>query len=275
MNNFEPKYLDLITRIFKYGQMRPSRVGNTCQVFGATLTISDTLHGKFPILTTRKMFPVGVWGELAAFLRGATMLEEYKAWGCNYWDDNAYRWEANRNRPAHEWQVGNIYGAQWRKFGKHGIDQIDVLLEGLTRDPHGRRHLLTTYDPSTLNEACLPPCHLLTQFNVNHDCLDAIVYMRSVDVCLGLPADIILYATLLALVAQQTGYRVGRLIFMFGDTHIYVRHSEAAMRQVERTPLQLPSYWLSPEATLDNFEPKHITLEDYQHDEPIKYELLT
>ena len=239
------------------------------------MPIMDMTRGKFPVLTTRKMFPNGVWGELAAFLRGATMLEEYKAWGCHYWDDNAHKWDVNRNRPAHEWQVGNIYGAQWRKFGKHGVDQIDVLLEGLTKDPYSRRHLLTTYDPSTLNEACLPPCHLLTQFNVNGGRLDTIVYTRSVDVCLGLPADVVLYATLLALVAQQTGYTPGRLAFMTGDTHIYAKHSEQAMLQIEREPLELPGYWLDPTATLDNFEPKHIRLVDYQYHEPIKYELLT
>ena len=167
MNQFEHAYLGLMLAIFKQGQMRPSRVGNTCQIFGATVAIMDLSQGKFPILTTRKMFPAGVWGELAAFLRGATALEEFQRFGCNYWNDNAAKWDVNRNRHPDEWQVGNIYGAQWRKFGKHGIDQIDVLLEGLAKDPYGRRHLLTTYDPSTLDEACLPPCHLLTQFNVN------------------------------------------------------------------------------------------------------------
>lgn len=275
MNQFEYVYLDLMLEIFKQGKLRPSRVGSTGQIFGATVAIMDLQRGKFPILTTRKMFPAGVWGELAAFLRGATKLEEFQQFGCNYWNDNAAKWGVNRNRHSDEWQVGNIYGAQWRKFGKHGIDQIEVLLEGLTKDPYGRRHLLTTYDPSTLHEACLPPCHLLTQFNVNGSELDAIVYMRSVDVCLGLPADIILYATLLALVAHTVNLQPGRLAFMTGDTHIYATHSESAQLQLEREPLELPGYWLSPEATLDNFEPKHIRLVDYQYHEPIKYELLT
>ena len=275
MNQSEQAYLGLMLQIFKQGQLRPSRVGNTCQIFGAIVPIMDMKQGKFPILTTRKMYPQGIWGELAAFLRGATTLREFKELGCHYWDDNAAKWGKNLGFEQEGHLVGNIYGAQWRKFGKHGIDQIDVLLEGLTKDPYGRRHLLTTYDPSTFDEACLPPCHLLTQFNVNGGELDAIVYMRSVDVCLGLPADIVLYATLLALVAQQVGYKPGRLAFMTGDTHIYSKHSDAAMIQIEREPLELPGYWLDPTATLDNFEPKHIRLVDYQYHEPIKYELLT
>lgn len=275
MSRFEYNYIQLMGEIFKQGRMRPSRVGNTCQLFGTTLAISELSYGKFPILTTRRMYPRGIWGELAAFLQGATMLEEYHAYGCNYWDDNAAKWEANAGVPAHEWVVGNIYGAQWRNFGKNGVDQIKMLIDGLLRDPYGRRHILTTYDPSTLAEACLPPCHLLAQFNVQDDRLDLIVYMRSVDVCLGLPADIVLYATLLALVAQTASYRPGRIAFMMGDTHIYSKHSDGAMEQATRESLLLPTYWLDPQATVDNFEPEMIRLIDYSYHEPIKYELLT
>lgn len=275
MKTFEHRYLDLLAITVKAGKLRPSRVGHTYQHFGITLGFNDLKLGKFPILTTRRMYPKGIWGELAAFLRGATLLQEFKDFGCNYWDDNAEKWLPNKNLPKEHWHVGKIYGAQWRNFGE-GTDQIRMLVDGLKTDPYGRRHLLTTYDPSTLWAGCLPPCHLLTQFNVTTDgCLDALVYMRSVDVALGLPADIVLYATLLLLVAKETGYKPGNLGFMLGDTHVYTKHADQVLEQVQREVLEPPSYELANEATLDNFVPEHIKLVDYQYHEPIKYELFT
>jgi len=273
---YEMSYLGLMSQIITGGEMRGSRVGPTSQMFGAVLPILDLTRGEFPVLTTRRMHIAGIMGELAAFLKGATKLSEFKELGCNYWNDNAAKWEGNRHRNPEDWLVGNIYGAQWRRFGKHGIDQIEMLQEGLVKDPQGRRHVITTYDPSTFGEACLPPCHLLTQFSVANDgTLDCAVYMRSVDLCLGLPADVVLYAVLLCLVAQSTGYKPGRIAFMMGDTHVYHAHSESALDQLERQILAPVRYWLNPSATLDSFKPADFKLVDYNFHESIKYELLT
>lgn len=275
-NRFEHNYLQLCRTVMVEGAERQSRVGPTTQIFGSVLPIMDLTRGEFPILTTRKMHLRGIAGELAAFLDGATTLEQFKDLGCNYWDDNAAAWAPNKGLPVERHSVGKIYGAQWRCFGARGVDQIDVLQEGLASNPFGRRHLLTTYDPSSLDEGCLPPCHLLTQFNVtNEGKLDAIVYMRSVDVCLGLPTDVALYAMLLALTAQSTGYTPGRLAFMMGDTHVYLAHNDNLQEQVRREVLEPVQYALHPDATLDGFAPDDFQLLNYNFHEPIKYALLT
>jgi len=275
-NRFEHNYLQLCRTVMVEGAERQSRVGPTTQIFGSVLPIMDLTRGEFPILTTRKMHLRGIAGELAAFLEGATMLQRFKDLGCNYWDDNAAAWAPNKDVPVERRSVGKIYGAQWRCFGARGVDQIDALQEGLASNPFGRRHLLTTYDPSSLDEGCLPPCHLLTQFNVtNEGKLDAIVYMRSVDVCLGLPTDVALYAMLLALTAQSTGYAPGRLAFMMGDTHVYLAHNDSLQVQVCREVLAPVQYVLHPDATLDGFAPDDFQLLNYSFHEPIKYALLT
>jgi thymidylate synthase len=239
------------------------------------MSVMDMTHGDFPILTTRKMHIAGIAGELAAFLRGATTLKEFKDFGCNYWDANAAAWHANKGVPVEAQRVGHIYGAQWRYFGASGVNQIAMLQEGLVNNPFGRRHLLTTYDPSTLDDGCLPPCHLLTQFNVtNEQKLDAIVYMRSVDLCLGLPTDVALYAMLLILTAQSTGYTPGRLAFMMGDTHVYHAHSDMLQVQVLRD-IGIPCQWkLDENSSLDDFKPEHFELVGYNPQPAIKYELL-
>jgi thymidylate synthase len=276
MNNLDATYLGLVNNVLQYGSKRETRAGPTRQLFGETIKISALARGYFPILTSRKIFYKPVFGELAAFLRGATDLQTFKDFGCNYWDANAEAWEYNQRPGLTKKYVGQIYGAQWRSWQMYDdCDQIAKLITGLKTDPLSRRHLITAYDPYQ-DWQCLPPCHLMAQFNVTNDSfLDCIVYMRSVDLCLGLPSDIILYATLMLLVAQETEYYPGTLTFMLADTHIYENHIDGFKRQLIGPIFDLPKWELSPEATVDNFEPKHINLIDYQHGDKIDYPFAT
>jgi len=271
MNKLDEEYLELVNHVMSVGAKRKTRAGPTRQVFGAAFVVESLRDNKFPILTSRKIFWKPVLGELAAFLRGATDLATFKKFGCNYWDANAEAWIWNRGQDKSKWRVGNIYGAQWRAFGEYNVDQIARLVYSITHDPLSRRHLLTAYDPNE-DSHCLPPCHLMAQFNVDNDgYLDCTVYMRSVDLCLGLPSDIILYATLMLLVAQETNYKPGTLIFMLGDTHIYENHVEIFKYQLAGPSFKLPTWELYTEATLDNFEPSHLNLINYTHGEKLEY----
>lgn len=273
MNTFDDLYLSLVKNVLETGAKRKTRAGPTRQRFGRVIEIDCLRDGRFPILTSRKIFYKPVLGELAAFLRGATDLKTFKDFGCNYWDANAATWGVNRSLPQEDWDIGNIYGAKWRNF--NDIDQLEKLIINLVREPSSRRHLLTAYDPAE-DYQCLPPCHLMAQFNVDNDSfLDCIVYMRSVDLCLGLPSDIILYATLMLLVAQETGYKPGTLTFMLGDTHIYENHVDIFKKQFVGPVFDLPTWELDANATIDNFEPKHLSLINYQHGEKLEYPFAT
>ena len=275
--SFEYNYLDLVRRAYKTGESRNSRVGPTHQLFGTHLVIPKVWEF-FPILTTRQVFYKGVLGELAAFLRGAEDLATFKELGCNYWDANAAAWDVNTGLSPKDYIVGRVYGAQWKNWtdGAGSLNQIKALVHGLKADPNGRRHLLTTYNPAEVHLGCLPPCHLLAQFNVHGAALDCMVTMRSVDLCLGLPADIILYAVLLILVARATRKVAGTLSFSMGDTHVYDNHADAFLdKQALREPLEPPTWSLALESTLDNFEPRHFALNDYKHGPRIDYALNT
>jgi thymidylate synthase len=274
MANIDKKFKRLVTQVFNAGNIKPSRVGDTYSVPGLSICTAP-IHAEFPIITTRQIFYMGAVGELAAFLQGATMLRDFKAAGCRYWDDTALAWDRNEGRHLHNFEVGNIYGAQWRRW-RGELDQLQVLVDGLLADPHGRRHILTTWDPLDLPNMCLPPCHLLAQFYVTakHE-LDCIVYMRSVDIALGLPTDLTLYAILTMLVAKSVGLLPGRLHFHFGDAHIYCLHEHQLHHQVyERHGSQLSSLVsLNNTADLFAFKPEHFTMERYNYDNAIKYEL--
>lgn len=271
MSKFEIDYVNLVSEVLTKGELRQSRAGFTYSCFGTTFTTDCLERGLFPILTQRKMSPQGVWGELAGFLRGATDLATFKAYGCNYWDKNAADWKFNKDVPIEDHMVGKIYGYQWRHWAEH-LDQMQMLIDGLKANPYGRRHLLTTYDPAELDGMCLPPCHLLAQFNVRTtQHLDCIVTMRSVDLCLGLPSDIILYATLMLILCNATGYKPGRLSFMMGDSHVYKNHVDTFQSHAVRPMHDLPKFTLDPLATVNTFMPEDLVLTDYKHSGVLSY----
>ena len=63
--------------------------------------------------------------------------------------------------------VGRIYGVQWRDF--NGVDQVTRLIEGIKKDPNGRRHILSAWNPVDLPKMSLPPCHAFSQFFVSQN----------------------------------------------------------------------------------------------------------
>ena len=270
MSQFERNYTSLVSATILHGETKVSRAGPTLSTFGTMLTIDTLKHGDFPILTQRKIYPQGILGELAGFLRGATDLQTFKNFGCNYWDANASDWPRNKGIPEARQEVGEIYGYQWRNWAGY-LDQLATLVSNLQRDPHSRRHLLTTYNPARLDEMCLPPCHLLAQFNVSGKQLNCSVTMRSVDLCVGLPSDIILYATLLLILCNETGYTPGRLVFMMGDTHVYTNHVDQFQEHVKRDIHPLPKFTLNPKAGINTFVPEDLSLIKYTNEGVIRY----
>lgn len=274
MRSFTANYHRLVNEVITYGEARKTRNGHTRALFGTTIQMDELRRGNFPILTSRKIFYKPVLGELAAFISGATMLSQYKALGCNYWDANAAAWAANAGKLQKDMKVGKVYGAQWRKWGRTEKDQLAELIKNLRDDPFSRRHLLTTYNPEELFLACLPPCHLLAQFNVTTDgFLDCIVTMRSVDLMLGLPADVVLYASLLILISAHVNLKPGNLTFMLGDTHVYANHVQTWDEKQQGAPAYpAPTWELSGFGDILSFVPDDLELLNYQHGEKIDYQ---
>jgi thymidylate synthase len=270
MSDFEKVYLDMVDQVITKGEYRECRNGETRALFDQSLVIKELKYDMFPILTSRKIWYTSIFGELAAFLRGATKIKEFHEWGCRYWDNNAVVWPPNHGLNIEEMSVGAVYGAQWVNWGGTGINQLEALVQNLYADPHSRRHLLYSMAPGA--ESCLPPCHLLAQFFVHTNGeLDCTVYMRSVDIIHGLPADVVLYATLLILVANHVSLMPGTLRFHLGDTHIYENHVDLYIaNQQEAKTYAPPSYKLAP-TDVFHFVPLHMALKNYQFSPAITY----
>jgi thymidylate synthase len=120
-------------------------------------------------------------------------------------------------------------------------DQLYNLIKVLIQEPYSRRHLLTTYNPSMVEQSVLAPCHgLVIQFYVQNEYLDCKMYQRSCDTVLGEPFNITSYALLTHLIAYICGYKARKLIITLGDAHIYEQHIEGVREQMKRKPYMFP-----------------------------------
>lgn len=275
------QYHLLLEDILENGEIKNDRTGvGTYSVFGRSLRFD--LRAGFPAITTKKLAWKAMVGELLWFIEGSSDERRLAEITHGNKENTVTIWTPNASAPywkskaKFDGDLGRVYGVQWRhwqKFieNKEGIlkteiDQLQVLIDGLKKDPNSRRHILNAWNVGELDQMALPPCHVMSQFHVNnHNELSCYMYQRSVDVFLGLPFNISSYALLTHLIAHHCGFSVAELIISMGDTHIYLNHAEQVKEQLVRTEYPLPKLWLNPLVKdIFKFTMEDIKLIDYQ-----------
>ena len=277
--------------ILEHGEDRPDRTGTgTRSVFGYQ-TRYDLREG-FPLLTTKKMYLRPIAEELLWFIKGDTNIKylvdrNVKIW--NEWPYEDFKKSEDFNGETLEefvekiknddefakkhGNLGPVYGAQWRNFNNEGTDQLMKLIDSLKNNPFSRRHIISAWNPSQVDEMALPPCHTLMQFYVSSDkkYLSCQLYQRSADTFLGVPFNIASYALLTCVLVQVCGYEPKEFIHTIGDAHIYKDHFDVVKTQIEREPLPLPHLVLNKDIdNLFDFKIEDIKLEGYQSHGPLK-----
>jgi thymidylate synthase len=268
----EKQYLDLLENVLENGSSRMDRTGvGTKAIFGSQMRFD--LSKGFPLLTTKKVWFKGVAHELLWFLSGITNIKYLQDNDVHIWDN----WvDKDGNFP-------NGYGKQWRRWEKTewgdfpgdtysaDIDQIANVIESIKTNPYSRRHIVSAWNVSDLEDMRLKPCHMTIQFFVSDGKLSCSFYMRSVDTFLGLPFNIASYALLTHMIAQVCELDVGELIFSGGDVHIYDNHVKQVKQQLERKPYNFPVLKLNPDIKdIDDFCYEDITIKDYKSHPTIK-----
>lgn len=238
IENFEYQYADALKNIISNGVREHNR---TCvdtiaiqhQYF--RLPVGDNYC--LPILHGKKVYPYMSLKECLWMLMGRTdvkWLDDHKV---TYWD---------------EWQlpdgtIGKSYGYQFRNF--NGIDQLQYIVNEMTENPTSRRHIITLWNPSDMNEMALPPC----QFEYHFCCVpkgdawsvDMHVRMRSADSFLGVPYNFTFSAFFLTIICELCNiknrvdnnldlttvvYVPGNIHMTCDDFHMYVNHRDAVSR---------------------------------------------
>ena len=257
------QYHDFLKTIIAHGTDKPDRTGTgTRSVFGHQMRFD--LRDGFPLVTTKKVHFKSVVAELLWFLSGSTNVKDLQALGCTIWDE----WVRE------DGDLGPIYGKQWTAWDTprgSQINQIFQVIEGIKRDPHGRRHIVSAWNPADLPNMALSPCHALFQFDVSNGHLSCQLYQRSADAFLGVPFNIASYALLTHMVAQQCDLGVGEFIWTGGDCHIYSNHFDQVRQQLERKCLPMPRIKFNrrPDSIFE-YRPEDIELIGYNPHPAIK-----
>jgi len=250
-------YEELLDEILTHGSSKGDRTGTgTFSLFARQLRYD--LSKGFPLITTKKIFTKAVVHELIWFLSGATNIKYLIDNDVHIWDD----WADN------DGELGPVYGYQWRHWGQddmdwEGIDQIAALIEGIRKDPEGRRHIVTAWNPSDLSQQALPPCHYAFQCYVADGKLSLIINQRSCDMFLGVPFNIASYALLTHMIAAQTDLEVGEFVWSGADCHIYLNHVAQVEQQLSRVPYPFPTLKLAKRDSIFDYRYEDIVIEDY------------
>jgi len=250
------QYLELMHHVLENGSDRGDRTGTgTRSIFGHQMRFN--LSEGFPVLTTKKLHLRSIIIELLWFLRGDTNIAWLKENGVSIWDE----WADEKG------ELGPVYGYQWRSWPNPGggtSDQISQVVESLKNNPNSRRHIVSAWNPSLVEDMALPPCHCLFQFYVSGGKLSCQLYQRSADIFLGVPFNIASYALLTMMVAQVCDLEPGDFILTLGDAHLYSNHFEQARLQLTREPGTLPVMKINGEVDdLFAFKYEDFRLEGY------------
>ncbi len=264
--HWEWQYLELMRRIWVHGDERTDRTGvGTRSVFGAQIRC-DLAGGAMPLITTKRVYWKTATREFLWFLTGDTNIRALCAQGVEIWTD----WPLDRYRKASgdmisredfsarivadagfalQWgDLGPVYGKQWTDWPVYspvgenlykrdaGINQVALVVDSLRTNPGSRRHIVEGWNVAELDQMALPPCHKTYQFHVAGGRLNCLLYQRSCDVALGLPFNLWSAALFTRMLAQQCDLEAGELVWMGGDTHLYLNHAELVEAQLARQP---------------------------------------
>jgi thymidylate synthase len=197
------------------------RTGRTIRALegGASFKLDLSL-GKLPLCGVRRTFPTTAAAEVAWFLQGKrdiTWLRKH----CRIWDKFT---EDDGNT------IAAAYGWRWREaFGR---DQIELAIEALATNPSDRRVYVSAWDPSTdglgaANQKNVP-CPVGFTLSIVGGRLHSTMLIRSSDVFVGLPYDVMGHAMLMGIVSESLQRPLGTAMFTLAHPHLYDSHFEAA-----------------------------------------------
>ena len=207
-----------------------------------------------------------------------------------YWksavDELLWIWQKKSNRIAdlgsHVWDewagedgtIGKAYGYQLgikHQYKEGMFDQVDRVLYDLKHNPASRRILTNIYNFEDLHEMQLYPCAYSMTFNVSGDTLNGILNQRSQDMVTANNWNVAQYAVLMHMFAQVSGLKVGELVHVIADAHIYDRHVDLVKELITRDSYEPPKVTLNPDIkNFYDFTVDDITIENYSYGPQIK-----
>ncbi len=200
-------------------------------------------------------------------------------------DEMLWIWQQKSNNihdlHSHVWDewagengsIGKAYGYQMgvkHKYKEGMMDQVDRVIYDLKNNPFSRRIMTNIYVHQDLYEMNLYPCAYSMTFNVTQKkgdeklTLNAILNQRSQDILAANNWNVCQYAVLVHMLAQVCDMKVGELVHVIADAHIYDRHVPLIEELIQRETHPAPDFWLNPEIKdFYKFTRDDVKLENY------------
>lgn len=226
------------------------------------------LSKEFPAITLRKTYIKSATDELLwIWQKKSNNIHDLKSHVWDEWADE-------------DGSIGKAYGYQLgvkHQYKEGLMDQVDRVIYDLKHTPFSRRILTNIYVHQDLHEMNLYPCAYSMTFNVTQKkgddrlTLNGILNQRSQDVLAANNWNVCQYAVLMHMLAQVCDMRVGELVHVIADAHIYDRHVPIVKELIERPQYDAPKFWLNPDIKdFYQFTTDDIKITDYVTGEQIK-----
>ena len=226
------------------------------------------LSKEFPAITLRKTYIKSATDELLwIWQKKSNNIHDLKSHVWDEWADE-------------DGSIGKAYGYQLgvkHQYKEGMMDQVDRVIYDLKHTPFSRRILTNIYVHQDLHEMNLYPCAYSMTFNVTQKkgddrlTLNGILNQRSQDVLAANNWNVCQYAVLMHMLAQVCDMRVGELVHVISDAHIYDRHVPIVKELIERPQYDAPKFWLNPDIKdFYQFTTDDIKITDYVTGEQIK-----
>ncbi len=224
------------------------------------------LNEEFPILTIRKTFFKSCVDELLwIWQKKSNNIKDLNSKIWNQWaDENG--------------SIGKAYGYQLgvKHIYREGeFDQVDRVLFDLKNNPSSRRIMTNIYNFADLHEMNLYPCAYSMTFNVSGNTLNGILNQRSNDMLTANNWNVVQYAILLIMFAQVSGLKVGELVHVIADAHIYDRHIPMVKEIIAQKQFTAPKLEVDKsiknfyDFTVDSFKLVDYQCNDKKYDIPV------
>lgn len=226
------------------------------------------LSKEFPAITLRKTYIKSATDELLwIWQKKSNNIHDLKSHVWDEWADE-------------DGSIGKAYGYQLgvkHQYKEGMMDQVDRVIYDLKHTPFSRRILTNIYVHQDLHEMNLYPCAYSMTFNVTQKkgddrlTLNGILNQRSQDVLAANNWNVCQYAVLMHMLAQVCDMRVGELVHVIADAHIYDRHVPIVKELIERPQYDAPKFWLNHDIKdFYQFTTDDIKITDYVTGEQIK-----
>lgn len=206
----------------------------------------NILLGEFPITTLRTTALKNAFHDVEAiYLKQVNYLEAMHFGIHSWWKDFSWRetlFASGIGRETYIRTIGKTYGDTVKRY-----NLMDKLLKGLETNPFGRRHKINLWQEQQVidDSRALEPCAGMTLWSVREEStlryIDLTLIQRSQDFIMTSSINPAQYCMLAMMVCNhltfKTGieHRVGNLLHIVQNCHIYDRHMNAAKEILART----------------------------------------